>query len=335
MPRHTLAILAMTLFSLAALAQNLAERHFSFRYVFTVKNVPAGQPMRVWIPMAHSGDAQTVRVVSQSGDLPLRKTQEPEFGNWILYAETSKADKSEYHFSVEYDVVRREEQVLVLDHPVPAARARRSHVELTRFLQADRLVPITGTPAQIAAEQTRGATTQLEKARDLYDYVFRTMKYDKTGTGWGHGDVLWACDSKRGNCTDFHSLFISMARSQQIPARFEIGFPLPSDKSSADAAGYHCWADFFVDSIGWIPVDISEAWKHPELHDYYFGQRDPNRIQFTVGRDLTLNPRQTGPPLNYFVYPYVEVSGREYSNIDIAFSFENAKPAVTPTTAKR
>jgi len=79
-----------------------------------------------------------------------------------------------------------------------------------------------------------GQDSALDKARAIYDYVFTTMRYDKTGTGWGHGDVLYACDAKKGNCTDFHSLFIAMARSQGIPARFEIGFPLPPDKHSAE-----------------------------------------------------------------------------------------------------
>ena len=117
---------------------------------------------------------------------------------------------------------------------------------------------------------TQGKTQALDKARAIYDYVFTTMRYDKTGTGWGHGDVLYACDAKKGNCTDFHSLFIAMARSQGIPARFEIGFPLPPDQHSAEIAGYHCWSDFYIDGNGWIPVDISEAWKHPEKRDYSF-----------------------------------------------------------------
>ena len=106
-------------------------------------------------------------------------------------------------------------------------------------------MPITGLPAELAVKVTEGKTTPLDKARAIYDYVFTTMRYDKTGTGWGHGDVLYACDAKKGNCTDFHSLFIAMARSQGIPARFEIGFPLPPDKHSAEIAGYHCWSDFF------------------------------------------------------------------------------------------
>jgi hypothetical protein len=301
------------------------SRHFTFHYSFTVKNVTPGEHVRVWIPLAHSDQFQDVKVTAKSGDLALKQFAQSEYGNEALYTESAKADKAEYKFSVDYDVVRREHVVLVDGKPASGLPARHSSpkVELARFLEPDRLVPVTGVPADLAVEQTKGATTQLEKAKDIYDYVFRTMKYDKTGTGWGHGDTLWACDSKHGNCTDFHSVFISMARSQKIPARFQIGFPLPADKTSAEIPGYHCWAEFYVDSIGWIPVDISEAWKHQEKRDYFFGAHDVNRFQLTQGRDLKLTPAQDGQPLNYFVYPYVEVAGKEYPNVSIAFSFED------------
>jgi hypothetical protein len=46
-------------------------------------------------------------------------------------------------------------------------------------------------------------------------------------------------------------------------------------------------------------------------------------MQFTQGRDLKLAPPQAGEPLNYFVYPYVEIGGKEYPNVSIAFSFED------------
>lgn len=299
-----------------------AERHFTFHYAFTIKNIIPGERVRIWIPLAHTDPFQQV-VIAKSGDLPLKQFHESEYGNEVLYAEIAKADRAEYKFSIDYDVVRHEHVVLVDGKPVHEVAHPARKLELTRFLEPDRLVPVTGVPAQLAAEQTKGATTQLEKAKDIYEYVFRTMRYDKTGTGWGHGDTLWACDSKHGNCTDFHSVFISMARSQKIPARFQIGFPLPADKSSAEIPGYHCWAEFYVDSIGWIPIDISEAWKHPEKHDYFFGAHDVNRFQFTQGRDLKLTPAQDGPPLNYFVYPYVEAGGKEYPNVSIEFAFHD------------
>jgi len=37
--------------------------------------------------------------------------------------------------------------------------------------------------------------------------------------GWGRGDAKWACDAKFGNCTDFHSYFMGLARSKGPPAR--------------------------------------------------------------------------------------------------------------------
>jgi transglutaminase-like putative cysteine protease len=147
------------------------------------------------------------------------------------------------------------------------------------------------------------------------------MKYDKSGTGWGHGDTLWACDSKRGNCTDFHSVFISMARSQKIPARFEMGLSLPEGQNSGQIAGYHCWAEFYTRERGWFPVDISEAWKNQEKKDYFFGAHDVNRVQFTVGRDIELRPRQHGERVNYLIFPYAELDHQPYPNVANAISF--------------
>jgi hypothetical protein len=311
-------IVVVFLLSISAWAQG--SRHFTFRYGFTVKSISPGQKVRVWIPAAHSDDFQEVKVVSASGDLPLKKNHESKFGNEMYYAATAKAPQETLHFEIAYDVVRHER--IVLGREIPhLTTVQLKEKDRKMFLSPDALVPVTGLPAQLAANVTAGKSTPLEKARAIYDYVFENMSYDKSGTGWGRGDVLYACDAKKGNCTDFHSLFIAMARSQGIPARFEIGFPLPADKSSGEIAGYHCWADFFDPEHGWVPVDISEAWQHPEKRDFYFGAHDDNRIQFTMGRDLKLNPAQVGEALNYFVYPYVEVDGKKYENVSLAFSF--------------
>lgn len=324
MPRKVLVLLSV--FVLAACGFSQESRHFTFHYAFTVKSLSAGKKVSIWIPAAHSDAYQEVKVISAKGDLPIKKTREAKFGNEIYFAETASAPGAELHFDIEYEVVRHER--IALNAPPRAIPAALTTKEKAEDLQPDVLVPVTGIPADLASKVTQGKTDTLEKARAIYDYVFSTMRYDKTGTGWGRGDVLYACDAKKGNCTDFHSLFIAMARSQGIPARFEIGFPLPSDKHSSEIAGYHCWSDFYVDGKGWIPVDISEAWKHPEKKNYFFGSHDVNRVQFSMGRDLRLNPPQHNKPLNYFVYPYVEVDGAEYPNVSLDFSFADEPAAV-------
>ena len=142
------------------------------------------------------------------------------------------------------------------------------------------------------------------------------MRYDKSGTGWGRGDALFACDARRGNCTDFHALVIGMARSVGIPARFAIGLPLPAARGAGEIPGYHCWAELYVEGRGWVPVDTSEAAKDPARRDYFFGHHDENRLEFSRGRHLTLVPAQQGPPLNFFVYPYAEVDGKPHEAIE-------------------
>lgn len=316
--RKTILFIVVLFLALSASAQQ--SRHFTFHYGFSVRNIQPGQKVQVWFPQAYSDRFQTVKIVSVKGDLPVKVAREPKYGNRIFYAVAPKAAKEEYSFEVEYDVVRKERIALPRAGVQPRV-IKASGKETGEYLGPDRLVPVTGRLADLAAKEVQGHTGTMKRARALYDYVFRTMRYDKSGTGWGRGDAEWACDSKRGNCTDFHSLFISMARSQHIPARFEIGFPLPSGKTSGEIAGYHCWAEFYDHQYGWVPVDISEAWKDQSRRDYFFGAHDVNRVQFSAGRDLRLNPPQAGEPLNYFVYPYVEVDGKTYPNVSNRFSF--------------
>jgi hypothetical protein len=47
--------------------------------------------------------------------------------------------------------------------------------------------------------------------------------------------------------------------------------PDPEGKREGDIPGYHCWAEFYLDGVGWVPVDASEASKFPAKRDYFFG----------------------------------------------------------------
>jgi transglutaminase-like putative cysteine protease len=304
-------------------------RSFRFTYNFTVKDIPSGaKKVRVWIPMPQTDQHQTVRVLRVKAPVKTSMTKDPEYGNRIMYAEfqSSAVDKAE--FTVEYQITRREysrgdyEQLKRTDQKPGLVSA-----SMSRFTAPDSLIPTDGKIKDLAFDVTGSKTGAVAKAKAAYDYLFTNMRYDKTGSGWGRGDAVWACDAKRGNCTDFHSPFIGMLRADGIPARFDIGFPLPDNKDKGEIAGYHCWAEFYARKTGWIPVDISEAWKAKEKQDYFFGSVDANRVQLSTGRDVVLVPKQDGPALNYFVYPYVEVDGKPYEKLDKQFSFEELKHA--------
>jgi len=299
------------------------SRKFRFTYSFTVKDIPSGTKLvRVWVPVAHTDEHQTVRLVNVKAPVQTQMGEEYEYGNHILYAEIHNPVQATADFALEYEVTRREfsrgdfAQLELKDTKPGVVLA-----SMQRYVQPDKLIPTDGEIKSLADKVTASQTGTIAKAKAAYDYLFATMRYDKTGTGWGRGDAVWACDAKHGNCTDFHSPFIGMMRADNIPARFDIGFPLPENKDKGDIAGYHCWAEFFARNTGWVPLDISEAWKAKEKADYFFGSVDANRVQFSTGRDITLSPKQDGPPLNYFVYPYVEVDGKTYEGVSKQFSF--------------
>lgn len=107
----------------------------------------------------------------------------------------------------------------------------------------------------------------------------------------------------------------------------KIGFPLPENKSEGDISGYHCWAEFYLDGVGWIPVDASEAWKNPAKRDYFFGAHDTNRVFLTYGRDIRLSPDHKGDLLIYFIYPYAEANGQPVKNLQTHFSFRDLSEA--------
>ena len=104
-----LLLLLSAVFAVSAWAED--ARHFTFHYEFTVRNITPGQQVRIWIPLAHSDPFQKVKVLSMTGDLPLKQTREREYGNEMLHAAEEKASKTEYHFAVESDVVRNERVV--------------------------------------------------------------------------------------------------------------------------------------------------------------------------------------------------------------------------------
>ena len=295
------------------------QRRTAFRYAGAIRDLPPNSRVRVWLPVASDSNHQTIDSLDWDIAADSGLGKESRYGNWMLYFELQPAEQMDFPFEVNYVVTRRE--LRSLDQPRPAELSNRSRA---RFLKPNRLVPIAGAPVELL-EGMELPEEPLDLGRALYNRVEQHMTYGKSQPGYGQGDVAWACESRTGNCTDFHSLFISLARSQGLPARFEIGFPLPADKTTGKVGGYHCWCSFFVPRYGWVPVDISEADKHPEMKPYYFGNLTPHRITFSTGRDLELEPAQQGPPLNYFVYPYVEVDGQSWpaEKIDLKFEFSD------------
>lgn len=292
------------------------KRSFRFVYGATITGLEPGAQARLWLPLATNSHWQKVRRTTTQVPGEPRETLERRFGNALLYTEASADARGEIPLRIVYEIERAE---FLPGEDAPNVEKNGA------FLQGSQKVPVDGTLRQRLLAKTTLPRETIAVGRALYDVVNRQMRYDKPeGKPWGRGDALWACGSGFGNCTDFHSVFIGLCRDLRIPAKFEIGFPIPNDASRGEIDGYHCWA-MFADGDRWVAVDISEADKHPEMTDYYFGRLTPDRVGFTTGRDLQLDPPQQASPVNFLVYPYVEVDGKQHTEFKKQFRFEDLK----------
>jgi transglutaminase-like putative cysteine protease len=311
-------------------AQNPRERTFAFEYATTVKDIPAdAKELTLWLPIPHDDAYQVISDLRIESPHPYQLSS-AQFGNKILSVKLKSPQTAGFSVILRFNVKRREHiNPLHSENRPLAAQKERPDRDMARWLQPDRLVPLDDKIKTWALEvvESAHAKTDLEKARAIYQHIVATVKYDKSGQGWGRGDIYYACDARHGNCTDFHAIFIGYCRALGIPARFAIGFPLPADRGTGQISGYHCWAEFYVKELGWVPVDASEAAKDPKRRDYFFGTHDENRVEFTRGRDLALNPKQKGDALNYFIYPYAEVDGKSFSGVDKTFNYRDLTPA--------
>lgn len=279
---------------------------FEFYYSATVPQLT--QSAKMWIPIAQTDPFQKVKVVSIKAPGKQKTLTEKQNNNSILYLELGPEDSGET-VEIIYQVERIEKGPF--DAEVPNSDL---------YLASNILMPTGGRFKEIADEAIgeKKNDSQLVQARALYDYIIDNMRYMKFGD-FGRGDSNYACDSKTGNCTEFHSFFISLARSVGIPARFSIGASIPSERNEGGIDGYHCWAEFYADGKWW-PVDISEANKYTALATYYFGRHPANRIELSRGRDLIVSPGPASGPINFLAYPLLEIDGKEVK-AQSSFSF--------------
>ncbi len=281
---------------------------------------PAAQELKVWIPLATSDQFQTIRRRAIQVPYAYQITRDPEYGNDILFLTLRHPLPPTLEFSIQYDAAVRGRQIPISQVNGFSPHAGAPSQEMEMHLRSNRLMVVDDSIRRLAESVTQGASTSEEEARAIYRYVIERMTYGKKIPGWGRGDTLRACEVGAGNCTDFHSLFISLARARGIPARFQIGLPVPL-KPEGEILGYHCWAEFYLEGTGWVPVDASEAWKDRRRLDYFFGTYDPNRLAVSKGRDIQLVPKTSNGPVNIFFHPVVEIDGKAFDGVQTKFRF--------------
>ncbi|MGA2731204.1 MAG: transglutaminase domain-containing protein [Syntrophobacteraceae bacterium] len=321
------AVLLLMCLALSAHGASAATRSGMVSMDFDLSGQKAGEEVRLWIPYPVSDADQFITDIKVSGDYSEsavytdRVNQTPIL--FVRWDKDARSRKMTLAFHAErLEVVRKD---------LPRAEACWDRSAFKPYLTGTSLGPIDGDVKKLALRITKGKKTVEAKVRAIYDWTCANMYRDPDTPGCGIGDVYALLEKLGGKCTDISSVFVALCRASGVPAREIFGLRL-GRKAEEDITGYqHCWAEFYMPGYGWAPVDPADVRKAmlvenlkledpktAEYKSYFWSGIDPYRIKIAVGRDVMLNPPQSGEPLNALAYPFAQVGNQTIDWLDPA-----------------
>src|SRR5690606_22006817 len=137
----------------------------ALQYSISLPVPPAGvSKARVWLPVPRDDAHQVLLLIDSPPEGTLKK--DAATGNRFLYFEYAPADKLPREIVCRFHIQRRAER------PTLEEAEANDQVDLLPYLQPARLLPVDGTAKTTSDEIVGEATTDLEKARLIYKYVF-------------------------------------------------------------------------------------------------------------------------------------------------------------------
>jgi transglutaminase-like putative cysteine protease len=326
---------------------SLRRATFEVRHELKVVIPEGAQRIRIWfafpqdnlIPGDGAGPAQQVDELQVEAPYPYRIERDSE-GSKVLYLEAMNPREKEFKI-VETFVLTRTEVRSGVDPTKARPLSDADRARFAPYLAANKHVVIDDEIRQLADQIVGDESDPVLMARKLYDWVLNHVDYwvkdAQHKKASPVGSTTYCLSYRTGNCTDFESLWTSLARAKGIPTRIVYGSFFKPELNGHDLdQSYHCWATFYAPGLGWIPHDVAVADLYagefevttdnevlmrrttadgtfgvdPAKVEYYFGNLDERRMVWSIGRDLILSPKQDGEPVNALPKAYVEIDGK-------------------------
>ncbi len=221
-----------------------------------------------------------------------------------------------------------------VDLSTPHNGTHASRSELEYYLRPSKYVPTDGIVKETAEKAVKGASTDSQKARAIYEWVVDNTFRDPKVRGCGRGDIRFMLESGDlgGKCADLNALYVGLARAAGLPARHiyglrisksDLGYKSLGLATDRATKGQHCRAEVYLEQYGWVPVDPADVRKvaleeppgNLKLSDEMvsrartrlFGSWEMNWMGYNYAHDVAL-PGSAGQPLVYFMYPQAETA---------------------------
>lgn len=310
----------------------------TFEVVTKVEIVPTAGQVMAWVPLPLSQDTDWFQALENdvAGNFQAsRVVIDPTYRAAVASATFANGEAAPT-LTVTSKFRTRDRQVALQ----PMAGMQTTAAGQAIYLQPTDYMPTDGIVREKAQSITRGARSDVDKARAVYDWVVENTERNAKTRGCGIGNVkaMLESNSLNGKCADLNALFVALTRASGVPARDVYGVRVADSKRGYKSLGkagditraQHCRAEFYAQGIGWVPVDPADVRKvvleeTPGLtlnddvvkkaRTMLWGGWEGNWLAYNYAHDVRL-PGSGRAPLAFLMYPQAEGSQGRFDSLD-------------------
>jgi transglutaminase-like putative cysteine protease len=294
---------------------------------------------RVWLPVPSVEDADWIRPMGHlwnGNAASVEVRRDPVYGAQMLVARWDAGVEAPFVELTARFATR--DRAVDLTQPGKVAALDKASAKL--YTRATELLPTDGIVRKTALDITRGAKTDIDKAKAIYDWIVDNTARNPKTRGCGTGDIRGMLETGNlsGKCADLNALYVGLARAVGLPARDVYGIRVADSKFGYKSLGksgeiskaQHCRAEVWLAGFGWVPVDPADVRKVVleekagltlnddvviAVREKLFGAWEMNWLALNFAHDLSL-PGSTGAKVPFFMYPQGETASGRFDSLD-------------------
>jgi transglutaminase-like putative cysteine protease len=316
------------------------DRWRAFQVTTRVEVLKPSGATRIWVPAALISEEPFQKTLSNTFNCEggtAKAVESKTDGLGIIAAEFPDGVKP--ILTVTSRIATKDRAV---DLGAPHNAPKKDRAELEHFLRSTKLIPTDGIVKATSSEITKGAKTDVEKARAIYEWIVDNTSRNPKTRGCGVGDIRFMLESKDlgGKCADLNALYVGLARAAGLPARdvygirvarSEMGYRSLGASSENVTKAQHCRAEVYLGEYGWLPVDPADVRKvvleeppgNRPMDDNMvksartrlFGSWEMNWMAYNFAHDVAL-PGSSGSPVGFLMYPQAETAQGRLDSLD-------------------
>jgi len=257
--------------------------------------VNKGDKLSCWLPYPISLESQNdIKLISTS--YPVKSMDNEKSSIRSAYFEVTATSSKPLPFEIVYSYTaysyyRKVDPLNVGKYDVESELYK-------KYTAEDQHISFSNEITSLAKKITGNETNPYKKAYKIYNWICDNIKYSYAVEYSTIRNISeYTMERGYGDCGQQTLLFMSLCRSEGIPARWQSGFTTYKSRQFI-----HDWAEIYIDPYGWIPVDtymgvyftsVSDALdskKSKEIRDFYFGNMDYFRMVANIGHCQQLKP---------------------------------------------